>query len=224
MDAPGNDYGESHMRHLTDNELAGFLDGDLADADRRRVGAHLEACDACRAEAVEVARLLQDAPASGSVPPLTPRERAQGRGHAAGPTSRRPRWRGPAGLAGLAVAAGLAMLLLWPAASGMNESPLAERFGTEGVARLEIHTPAPDAVVRREEVRFSWAQHETASYRITLTAGDGGLVWSTTLADTVAIPPAELELPAGRTLFWYVDAIDVGVVARTGAHPFSIAP
>jgi anti-sigma factor RsiW len=220
MDAPGNDHGDSRMRHLTDNELAGFLDGDLSDADRTRIGAHLGTCDACRAEAVEVTRLLQGAPASGSAPPLARRARAQGRAAPAG----RPRWRAPAGLAGLAAAAGLAVLLLWPAASGMNEAPMAERFRTEGVARLEIHTPAPDAVVRREEVRFSWARHGAASYRITLTAADGGLVWSTTLADTVAVPPAVLELPVGQTLFWYVDAIDVGVVARTGAHPFSIAP
>jgi hypothetical protein len=213
------------MGHLTDSELAGFLDGDLTDADRARVGAHLEACDACRVEAVEVTRLMQDAPAAGSATSSVPQVHgAPVHGDTVKPTRWRTRWAAPAGIAGVAAAAGLAILLLWPAASSLNDHPMDQRFGTEGLARLETHTPAPDAVVRREDVRFSWSGHETASYRIALTAADGGLLWSTTLADTVAVPPADLELPAGETFIWYVDAIDIGVVARTGAHRFSITP
>jgi hypothetical protein len=208
------------MRHLTDSELAGFLDGDLSDAERARAEAHLDACDECRTELIEVARLVADAPEAGAFPvapvqisPPTSRAR-----------QRRPSWPIPAGIVGLAAAAGLAMILFWPAAPGWNEQPMQERFGTEATPRLETHFPPDGGAVPRDEVRFAWASHDTGSYRIMLTAEDGALVWSATLADTVVAPPAELDLPAGRTFYWYVDAIGIGVVGRTGAHAFTIAP
>jgi hypothetical protein len=199
------------MGHLTDNELAGFLDGDLPAEERARVEAHLEACGECRAEMVEVAALVHDAPAAGTAAP------GGGRGE-------RPRWRLPAGLVGLAAAAGIALLLFWPGGPGLDRRPVTERFVTEGVAVLEARSPAPDAIVPLDGLRFAWAGHDAASYRITLTAEDGALVWTETVTDTVVAPPVDLDLLPGRTFFWYVDAIDVGIVARTGAHSFTIAP
>lgn len=202
-------------RHLSASELAGFLDGDLADRERAHVEAHLEACDECRAELIDVARLVSEAGAADAAPPAAARPSP----------ARRPasRWRLPAGLAGLAAAAALATLILWPAGPGVTDRPMEERFRTEGAERLEAHFPAPDGVIQRGALRFEWSSHDSRSYRITLTAEDGALLWSQTLADTVVVPPTDLELGADR-FFWYVDAIDVGVVARTGARAFTIAP
>jgi hypothetical protein len=207
-------------RHLTDSELAGFLDGDLAPAERTRVEAHLEACDQCRAEMVAVTRISRDIPEPGTVPNTPARPS-------------RPSWRLPAGIGGLAAAAAIAFLFLspagpsssdMPAPPGLSDRPAQERSGVEGVARIETHFPSAGASIRREALRFSWADQGDASYRITLTAEDGARLWSTTLQDTTAVPPADLELEAGQIHFWYVDAIDVGVIGRTGARPFTIAP
>lgn len=204
------------MRHLSDHEVAGFLDRDLSEAEQKHVEAHLEACDACRSELRHVVGILREAPAAG-VQPQTILQ----------PTGRRrqgSRWRLPAGLGGMAAAAVIATLIIWPGGTGQEEQPVQQRFGTEGMALIAPHFPQTGGVVNRADLRFSWESHEAASYRFTLTADDGALLWSQTLADTVAVPPSELDLPAGPTFFWYVDVIDIGVVARTGAHSFQIAP
>jgi anti-sigma factor RsiW len=198
-------------RHLTDSELSGFLDSDLAPAERASVEAHLEACDQCRSELLTVARLISTEPAAvETAVPIPPR---------------RPGWRSPARIGGLvaAAAAVIATLLLWPAGTTVFDQPMRERFGSEGLPRIETHSP-PAGEVRREDLRFTWADHGTASYRITITAEDGALVWGDTRMDTVAVPPADLELEPGRTFFWYVDAVDVGVVGRTGVRAFTISP
>lgn len=208
------------QQHLKENELAGFLDGDLSPAERARVEAHLEACDRCRAELVAVARTAHDF--STADPEWSA---------AASPARRR--WRIPAGIGGLAAAAAIAFLFLSPARPpvqdgwsppGLNDRPVQERLGGEGVARIETHFPSAGGLVRRDALRFSWADQGSVPYRITLTAEDGALIWTATLEDTTAVPPADLALAPGETFFWYVDAIDIGVIARTGARPFTIAP
>jgi hypothetical protein len=203
------------MGHLTDREVAGFLDADLAGPERERVEAHLDACDECRSELLQVARLAQEVSTPGDPRAGVPANSA-----------RRPasRWRWPVGIGGLAVAAALATLLLWPAGAGWDERPVPERWGNEGVRRLDTHAPEPGGVIARDALRFSWASLGTESYRITVTGEDGALVWSRMVTDTVVAPPADLELPPGRTFFWYVDAIEIGIVARTGAHSFTVAP
>jgi anti-sigma factor RsiW len=40
---------------------------------------------------------------------------------------------------------------------------------------------------------------------------------------TTAVPPAAVESPAGRTLFFHVDAVAAGIVARTGVRSFTMA-
>lgn len=214
-------------RHLSDSELAGFLDGDLADRERAHVETHLEACDECRAELIDVARLLSEAESAAAdtasptaAPPTATSPTAERPPRAQRPPSR---WRLPAGVGGLAAAAVVATLILWPAGPGVTDRPMEERLRTEGAERLEAHFPAPDGVIQRGALRFEWSSHDAGSYRITVTAEDGALIWSQTLADTVVVPPTDLELGADR-FFWYVDAIDVGVVARTGARAFTIAP
>jgi len=197
--------------HLKESELAGFLDDDLTPAERASIESHLDACEACRVELIEVSRLVHEEPAAEALD----RKRA---------SPPRSRWRIPIGIVGLAAAAVFATLLVWPTWNGGHEQPVLERFGSEGSVQLEARFPSAGDAVPRDRLRFAWANHGTASYRITLTAEDGALVWSGTVTDTVVTPPADLDLPPGRTFFWYVDAIDIGIVARTGARAFTVAP
>lgn len=200
------------MQHLSESELAGYLDQDLSPAERLRVEEHLDVCFECREEAIETARLLggdwerMEAPAKGS-----------GSGS---------RWRRPAVLVGLASAAAVAALLLvdpgeMPTRMG---TPASERFDSEGVEEIRVHTPQDDARVRREELLFAWGDRNTSSYRISITAEDGGLIWTAPVVDTVIAPPTSLNLVPGARYFWFVDAIDAGVTGRTAAHSFVVVP
>jgi anti-sigma factor RsiW len=199
--------------HLTEAELAGFLANELDGEERRRVEAHLDACDPCREEAIAVARLVDSAPVeTGGTAAVALAPRGQ----------RRRRWALPAGLGGLA-AAGLAGILVW-SGQGMNGDPMEERLGDEGAPRIEVHSPPPGAVIARDSLRFSWTDQGTVAYRVTLSAEDGALLWSASIADTLVVPPGTIDLPSGETLYWYVDAIGAGVVARSRAQPFRIVP
>jgi hypothetical protein len=199
------------LHHLTDSELAGYLDDDLSPEERRRVVQHLDACDVCRAEAVETSRVLAE-DVDLEVPAPAARDA-------------RRRWR-VRGVAGLATAAALAaILLVRPGGIPPGQEAVdRERFVTEGVDRLTAYAPPDAAAVRRDDLLFAWEDRGTGSYRITVTAEDGRLVWSQALADTTVVPPPTLDLGPGERFFWYVDAISAGVVARSGAHSFVVTP
>lgn len=201
------------LRHLTENELAGFLDQDLSPEERDRVEVHLDACQACRDELVEVTRLVAQNQEAGVSSASGQEEESGG-------------WRLPAGIAGVLVAAALAtVFLVQPGGVSMDgTAPELERSVTEGLEQLAVHAPLDNAVVAREELRFVWADHGTQSYRITVTAEDGALIWSHSQADTIVVPPADIELSSEGRFYWYVDAVSGGVVARTGARSFRIEP
>lgn len=202
---------DTALSHLTESELAGYLDQDLSPAERRPVEEHLDACDLCRAELVAAVRLLNQEPGA-DVPRAAEQRKVR-------------RWSVPAGLAGLAAAAAVAALLLISpeAPSNRQVAPEQERFDTEGVARFLIHGPPDEGLVPRDDLRFVWADHGTGSYRITIVAEAGSPVWSSSVADTVVEPPASLELEPGKRFFWFVDAISGGVVGRTDPHSFIVA-
>lgn len=201
------------MRHLTENELAGFLDNDLSPEERGRVEAHLDACHACRDELVEVTRLVAHNHETGSATGPSQEEESRG-------------WRRSAGIVGVLAAAAVVTVVLVQPGEVALDGPTheLERSGIEGVGQLAVHAPRNDAMVARQELRFVWADHGTESYRITVTAEDGALIWSHSLADTTVVPPADIELPPEDRLYWYVDAVSGGVVARTGPRSFRIEP
>jgi hypothetical protein len=202
------------LRHLTEAELAGYLDGDLGATERQGAERHLDTCDECRAELVAVAGLV-----GGWNGGANPSE------HAPSATGHRS-WHRRLRLTGLAAAAAVAALLLVVPGPEpfVEDGGGRDRFGTEGVAPLRIHFPLDAGVVGRDDLRFAWADQGSDSYRLTLTAEDGGLLWSVTLADTLATPPRSLHLEPGARFFWYVDAMSAGVVARSGARSFTVEP
>jgi anti-sigma factor RsiW len=59
---------QGSVEHRT-NRLSEYLDGDLAEADRREVEAHLAACAECRAVALELRRVRERARGLGDRPP-----------------------------------------------------------------------------------------------------------------------------------------------------------
>lgn len=224
--------------HLTESELAGFLDQDLSAAELARVREHLDACDECRGELVEVGRLLDAAPAREAAPPVAAPAPEDGPAAppagqegtptppAAGPpAARRPRWRAPLGAAGFLAAAAVAVLVFSRPDGEPAGTPAGQqRVGEPAVAELRVHGPRDGSSVARQQLRFAWAPHGAASYRISITREDGGLLWSRVVEDTVAVPPAAAPLPAGEPLYWYVDAVTGGAAARTRVHTVRVLP
>jgi anti-sigma factor RsiW len=200
-----------HDDHLTESELAGFLDGALDGDTLHRLERHLDACDDCRAELVAVARLLESAD--------TTQHRK------AAPRPRR-RWRvSAAGGALVAVAAMALLVLVTPDGEPVGSAAVDRQRVTDPAgALLPAHGPADGAAVARGVVAFAWAGYGADTYRVTVTTEDGAVTWSHATADTVAVPPAGVGLEPGATYFWYVDAIAGGIVARSDVRSFTVAP
>jgi hypothetical protein len=189
------------LAHLRDDELAAYLDGRLTAAERGRVEAHIDACDVCRAELVEVGRATAG---------------RGGRARVATPLSRR--W----WVAG-AAAAGILAILLVPRATThshmRDEQTRATRVGDgEGQRRIELIAPADDATVPAAQIVLAWHPVQADLYRVFVLTQSGDSVWATETTDTSIALPATAAVHAGEAYFWRVDAVANGIVATTGVH------
>jgi hypothetical protein len=194
------------MNHLTENQIASYVDGHLP-ADRRAVlGAHLADCAECRQEVADVVHLLRDAPSEAG--PRT--------AHAA---------RVGAGAAVLVAATLAGVLLLGRSTERLADERVVRSDGisaSESRAVIAVVAPAeraPAAV----PLTFVWHAADATEYRFTLTTGEGAVVYSAEVSDTLlALPP--LPLRAGTLYFWNVDGLQQGIVASTGMRRLLIEP
>lgn len=193
---------ETLNSHPRDEEIAAYVEGRLAPAERASIEDHLAACAACRREVTEVGLFL--------------RER---RGH-------RRKWFVAAPVA--AVAAAVILLVVLPRGEDAGPGSGGLRSGAPGemeaLARIEAVTPANDAAVHADSVRFVWRDADRdALYRLVVTDEAGETVWETSTADTVADPSPDIGFEVGRRYYWYVDALlPDGSEASTGAREFEI--
>jgi hypothetical protein len=107
----------------------------------------------------------------------------------------------------LPVAAAAAVLLVI-GLPRQTTTPSDIRAGSETEQRIGIVAPAASAEISPGKIDFIWRSAGAgASYIITLQEADGRVVWTSTIADTLATLPDSVALPAGRTWFWFVDAM-----------------
>jgi anti-sigma factor RsiW len=192
--------------HVSEGELAGFLDGDLDPAVRRRVEEHLDACAACRGELIAVQRLAASYDAAG-----------------------RPSRRVWAGLAAAAaIAAVLGGVVLWPRATpliGLHpdtvRAPIQPVSG-EGRPHIDVLAPASETVAV-SALHFAWRPAAADAYRLTVLSDSGDPVWSVETTDTSAALSPGVRLRPGA-YFWRVDAIAAGITATSGAQRLLITP
>lgn len=191
--------------HLDPREISAYLDERLPEAEKERVQTHLFDCSTCRAEVAELVDLL-------------------------GEHERRPqsRWRVAAGIA---AAAGIALLVGVPALRQAEEDPDVLRLPEaaterESVRSIPVVSPDPSSTVSREAVEFAWEpMGEGVAYRLTITDPGGVTVWAVETDDTIVEPPAGVGLRPGETYLWYVDAVlPDGTTATTGVKRLRIAP
>jgi hypothetical protein len=189
------------FEHLTDADLAGFLDRDLTPDERRRVEIHIDHCAVCRAELVAVSRITQP-------------DSAQGR------PATNPRWWIPAAAAAAVVALAIPSLTRTPPAPS---SPATTRRIADGDGRSHLTIVAPtDSIVASDRLVFSWRSGKADGYRFFLLTESGAPVWSADTSDTTITLPDSVVLQPGRAYFWRVEGIGNGIAARTGFNRIQI--
>jgi hypothetical protein len=203
--APVNDVHSAVpvTEHPTSEEIAAYLSGRLASADKAALEAHLADCAECRQQVTSARRVLRAHRKSASV-----------------------RWLVPA-----AAAATVAIVLLArnPGVGGIREEPLRSDSGVGGlesaltipiVYPIEASTVSPDSLV------FVWrAQSGNPLYRLSLTDDTGHQVWGGSTSDTSLALPGQVRLARGQSYFWTVDALTGdGQSLTTRSKRFSITP
>jgi Putative zinc-finger len=161
--------------HLTSGEVAGYLDGRLTTAEREQLDGHLADCPTCRAELVEVRRILQSVP-------------------------RRRSW---LMLGTAALAASVALLLLAPRWLERAEAParFREPATQEALAPRLIMPRGPVKTVNS----FVWASVPGADgYRVVVFDREGAVLWEIQTRDTISAKPDSLSFSSGASYFWKV--------------------
>src|SRR4051812_38862805 len=141
---------EDRLAHLSERELAAFLDGGLTPPERHRVVAHIDLCATCRGELVDVGRAieLRGLRTRGATVPLW----------------RRP-WIPAAAAAGIAAILLVTRLTNHPQATdGRTRAPrIAEG---EGEHRINPVSPANGITLPAARIVFVWHAVPTDVYRL----------------------------------------------------------
>ena len=195
------------MRHLRATEAAAFLDGGLAAAGRRRVQAHIDICDACRSELVDVSRATE----------------RPGRLSSRATSLRFGRW-----WVSAAVAAGIVALILIPSRSthpptALEQTRASRVTDADGQRRIEVIAPSDDSTVTATPVVFMWHAVPADVYKFSLLTESGDSVWVKATTDTAITLPADAGVRPGSSYFWRVDAIANGIVAKTRPYRVNVA-
>ena len=219
-------------RHLTEGELAGWLDDRLDADERKRVERHLDACQECRHELAETTRLIEGVPraAIGFAPDAAspPHTAPATMPHLMRRPARRPLRRWAGALAGLAAAAAVAIVAVRQAPPTV-EPHVRAATGVEGMAvgegerRIAVLAPADAAVGAGQPVVLRWSAAGSVTYRVTVQAENGAPIWRGTTGDTVLTLPDTVRLRPGA-YFWRVEAASAGVVLGSGRQRFEVRP
>jgi hypothetical protein len=162
--------------HVDSGEVAAYLDRALSPSDRSRVEEHLADCDVCRAEVIEVARLLRTRP-------------------------HRRSWYVPIGVAAAAAAV---LLLVWPRPAEEPPPPNYREPVVTTTAAPSAIAPL-GAIVDAPRFVWTEVPHADR-YRLTVFDETGSVVWETQTSDTAAVLPESIRLHRGASYFWKIEA------------------
>jgi anti-sigma factor RsiW len=188
----------SEMGHLSEAEAAAYLDRGLPLAERDRLEDHLASCPDCRAQLIEARRILA---------------------HVRRPTR--------SVLIGSIAAAAAAVLIFLPRPAAHPAEKLAPATvmrGSVEATRLVAYGPTGETHARA--LRFVWsAAPGAATYRLSVTRGDGATVWSQGSTDTSVALPDSIVLRPHQRYFWVADALlGDGGTRSTGLREFDPVP
>jgi Putative zinc-finger len=182
--------------HLSDSEMARYLDRRVSLEERDRIEDHLASCAECREHALGTQQLLRGA--------------------------RRPR----VVVAGSVLAAAAAVILIWIARVEPAKDPSAQQLRGVASDNTGLIAYGPTGDAQRQTLRFVWGSAAgAASYRLSVTAANGAQAWSQSGVDTVATLPRSITLLIGERYLWVADAVmRDGSTRTTGLREFSLIP
>jgi anti-sigma factor RsiW len=172
---------DTRNEHLTADDTAAYVDGQLAAAERAAIASHLAQCAECRLEIVDITRLVRAVP-------------------------QRRRW--TIIMAPLAAAAAVLILFIAPQRDRDSTSQLREPAVTTTVAPA-LAIPRGQ-VAALHAMTWSSVPHAD-QYRVTLFDRDGNVAWRAQSPDTTVVLPDTVRLTGGVPYFWKVEArIELG--------------
>jgi hypothetical protein len=194
----------SDSAHLTDEQLAAFLDNRVSIGEHTAALTHMAVCADCRREVVAARHVL------------APRRTVS-----------------RLGIAGMTAAAAMAAALAFVMVNRGSRQDVAEppvraaehAMQPDRLAALSVVAPADRSTID-SVTAFRWrAVERETTYRVTVQDEIGSVAWTAAVSDTFAVLPRGVTLVKGRQYFWTVDAqlLD-GSTASSGVHRFTIRP
>jgi hypothetical protein len=185
----------SRPNHLTDSEMARYLDRRVSLEERDRIEDHLASCAECREHALGTQQVLRRA--------------------------RRPRM---VATGSVLAAAAVVLIWIAGVEPAKDRSAQQLRGVASNNTGLIAYGPTGDAKRQSLRFVWGSAPG-AASYRLSVTAADGAQVWSQSGVDTVASLPRSINLRAGAKYMWVADAVlRDGSTRSTGLREFSLIP
>jgi hypothetical protein len=211
--------------HTDPNQVLLYLEGKLADHERKAVEAHIAHCRRCATQFADLARLprILDQPVPFEIGDTTFRTAVEivARGKRRGFMFRlfAPPFR--IALAGAAIVIiVVSTYLLLP-----RQEP--SRFRSEEVEPSSNLTlfPSDGAVVHERRPIFRWTSIGTSSvYRFSLMDETGAIIWENDPRDTSVTLPGSLVLQSGKTYLWRVETFFADkTLDRSALHAFTYA-
>jgi hypothetical protein len=189
--------------HLTDEQVAGYVDRILTDSERDKIEHHMAVCDECRIEVRAAVQLVRF-------------------------NERKKMWyRGSWVLA--AAAALVALVITDPFSAGESEVSTFRASNDPldvGDRVIAVVFPEQGAALTGDSLRFIWHPAEPeVRYRFTLSNMLGEEIWSVDTADTALAIPGDITLEPAVTYVWYVDGLLLdGSSITTGTRRFELIP
>ena len=165
-------------QHLRAEEIAAYVDGGVTGDARSAIEAHLAACAECRAEAVEVLRVVHSLPHARGVP--------------------RRIW--------IPAAAAAALALLWAGPQVLRDPPAFEHREEAVTTTVAPRPVAPVGAVDSARALVWSSVPQASGYRVRLFDADGTVIWEREAGDTVAVLPDSLRFRARLPYYWKVEA------------------
>jgi len=185
--------------HMSDETLAGYIDGTLANADRAALEAHLADCFTCRSEVLAASQAVDSAPA--------------------------PERRARAAVMVAAVVAAVAIGIARRESTVANEHEQTRgQRPTQPDSAVIVVAPRSGMTVPAGGIDFVWRRApEILEYTITVQDVDGRVVWSRSTADTTVRLPDSVTVSRGSVLHWYVDGLQAdGRAIGTGRQQVTV--
>ena len=211
--------------HLTEYDIASYLERKGVPEQRLRMEQHLADCAACAADLAAAVRVVNSVEKTD--PPELPdpifrkalRARAQKKPWSLNFFHSSPPFR--YALAGILVAS----VGWWAVTSTRQEQP--SRFRSSSPSPMvELVHPPDEAVITALPVRFQWQPSSNAlQYRLTLFDDEGTRIWQGESAGSHLTTHATVAFEGGKIYLWTIEAIlSNGLTLTSNLSSFRYAP